>query len=99
MKVQWNPDGCADTDIVTVGIEWEEPYPQNIHSANVRSIDCAAPASAGAITIPSSLLVQIPPSPSFPDAYPHVLTLSLRQDFGHRQKSTLIGTGSLTGIG
>jgi uncharacterized protein (TIGR03437 family) len=99
LMVQWNADGYGSADLVTVGIEWEEPYPQNIHTANVRSLDCTAPVSAGAITIPSSLLMQIPGSPSFPDAYPHTLTLSLRQDFAHRQKSALTNTGGLTGIG
>jgi uncharacterized protein (TIGR03437 family) len=99
LTVQWNADGYGSTDIVTVGIEWEEPYAQNIHSVNVRSLDCTAPVSAGAITIPSSWLIQIPPSPTFPDAYPHTLTLSLRQDFAHRQKSVLTNAGSLTGIG
>jgi uncharacterized protein (TIGR03437 family) len=99
LTVRWNEDGYGSSDIVTVGIEWEEPYPQNIHNVNVRSVGCTAPATAGAITIPSSLLMQIPPSPTFADAYPHTLTLSLRQDFAHRQKSVLANTGSLAGIG
>ena len=99
LTVEWNADGNGSTDIVTVGIEWEEPYPQSIHSGNVRSLDCTAPVAAGAITIPSSLLTQIPSSPTFPDAYPHTLTLSLRQDFAHRQRSVLTNAGSLTGIG
>jgi uncharacterized protein (TIGR03437 family) len=94
LTVQWNSDGYRSTDIVTVGIEWEEPYLQNIHSGGVRSLDCRAPGSAGTITVPSSLLMQIPSSPSFPDAYPHTLTLSLRQDFAHRQKSVLTSSGS-----
>ncbi len=44
-------------------------------------------------------LSQIPPSPSFPDAYPHALTPSLRQDFAHRQKFELTNTGGVNGIG
>jgi uncharacterized protein (TIGR03437 family) len=99
LTVRWNADGYGGADLVTLGIEWEEAYPQNVHSANVRSLDCTAPVSAGAITIPSSLLMRIPASPTFPDAYPHTLTLSLRQDFAHRQKSVLANAGSLAGIG
>ena len=99
LTIQWNPDGYATADIVTVGVEWEEPYPQSIRSAGVRSLDCTAPATAGSIKIPSSFLSQIPPSPSFPDAYPHTLTLSLRRDFAYRQKSQLTNTGGMTAIG
>lgn len=74
--IAWSPEGYTERDVMTVFLTnraVSQPAPAGV-SAN--TVMCRAPAAAGQVTLPATLLQRIPPSPGL--ATTMAATLELR---------------------
>ena len=85
LTLQWDPTGYTDLEWMQGGV-----------GVGAGSVFCQAPATAGSITIPASLMAQLPAPASFAPMVQLLLTPTIANPVFY--SAPLVGGGSIPGI-
>jgi uncharacterized protein (TIGR03437 family) len=98
--ITWQPDGYSSKDVMTVSLS-SSYFAQSLPGTYLAvGLTCRAPASAGKLTIPASLMRQMPPSPSLTNVPGGTLILQISQRPDRRAGFDMpqVGGGSARGL-